>query len=313
MSSIQLACKSISTAVRKAGILGMYGLAGSVNVQGEEVKKLDILSHDNFVSALKYSTKVSVMVSEETDDLIVVEGSSGKYCAVFDPLDGSSNVDANISTGTIFGIYKRSSEAPSVSDVLQPGTELVAAGYCMYGSATQMVLTFGDGVHVFTHDPSVGEFLLTTKSVKIPDTPKTIYSCNEGNYSLWHAPVQRFVEKVKFAEPKPYTARYVGSMVSDVHRTILYGGIFMYPNDKKTVNGKLRLLYEANPMSMIVEQAGGKSTTGTMRVLDIQPTSIHQRVPIFLGCKRDVDMLLEEFAKEDPATFWTPPAAAPAP
>mmetsp|Transcript_2283 Transcript_2283/g.7048 ORF Transcript_2283/g.7048 Transcript_2283/m.7048 type:complete len:339 (+) Transcript_2283:152-1168(+) len=297
MSSIQLACKAISTAVRKAGILGMYGLEGSVNVQGEEVKKLDILSHDNFVSALKYSTKVGVMVSEEVEDVIIVNGSNGKYCAVFDPLDGSSNIDCNVSVGSIFGIYKRDvDEEPSVKDVLQPGTELVAAGYCMYGSSTQMVLTFGEGVHVFTHDPSVGEFILTNKDVKIPENPKTIYSVNEGNSKYWYPAVSNFVDRVKTAD-KPYSARYVGSMVSDLHRTLLYGGIFLYPADKKSKNGKLRLLYEANPMSMIVEQAGGKSTTGFERVLDIVPDSIHQRTPIFIGCTRDVDMLLEEFDK----------------
>lgn len=301
LTSVQLACKAISTAVRKAGILGMYGLEGSVNVQGEEVKKLDILSHDNFVSALKYSTKVSVMVSEEQEDAIILEDCNGKYCLVFDPLDGSSNIDCNVSVGSIFGIYQRASTSGpgKVEDVLQPGTKLVGAGYCMYGSSTQMVLTFGSGVHVFTHDPSVGEFLLTMKDVKIPEKPKTIYSANEGNYQYWYPPVQRFVERCKMMEPKPYSARYVGSMVSDVHRTLLYGGIFMYPDDKKSPKGKLRLLYEANPMSMIIEQAGGKSTTGKQRVLDLQPTSIHERTPIFLGCKRDVDMLLEEFAKEE--------------
>lgn len=299
MSSIQLACKAISTATRKAGILSLTGLQGSTNVHGEDVKKLDILSHDNFVSALKYSTKVSVMVSEEQDEVIVLEKSKGKYCAVFDPLDGSSNIDCNVSVGSIFGIYKRDDidAEPSIKDVLKPGKELVAAGYCMYGSSTQMVLTFGAGVHVFTHDPSVGEFILSNKDVKIPENPKTIYSVNEGNSKYFHPPVTRFVERVKTME-KPYSARYVGSMVSDVHRTLLYGGIFMYPNDTKSKNGKLRLLYEANPMSFIIEQAGGKSTTGKGRVLDVMPTSIHERCPIFLGCTRDVDMLLEEMAKE---------------
>mmetsp|Transcript_10111 Transcript_10111/g.16551 ORF Transcript_10111/g.16551 Transcript_10111/m.16551 type:complete len:332 (+) Transcript_10111:219-1214(+) len=299
LSSIQLACKTISTAVRKAGILGMYGLEGSVNVQGEEVKKLDILSHDNFVQALRYSTKVSVMVSEEVEEPIVLQESKGRYCVVFDPLDGSSNIDCNVSVGSIFGIYKKKDSSPgTVADVLQKGTELVAAGYCMYGSSTQLVLTFkGSGVHVFTHDPSVGEFLLTQKDVKIPSNGgKTIFSANEGNAKYWYEPVTNFVNRVKFAD-KPYSARYVGSMVSDLHRTLLYGGIFLYPNDKKSKDGKLRLLYEANPMSMIIEHAGGKATTGTQRVLDIVPTSIHQRTPIFIGSTRDVDMLLEEFAK----------------
>jgi len=297
MMSIQLACKTISTAVRKAGILGMYGLDGSINVQGEEVKKLDILSHDNFVSALKWSTKATVLVSEEVEDPIILDGPSCKYCVVFDPLDGSSNIDCNISVGSIFGIYKSPSDSENtVKDVLQPGRNLVAAGYCMYGSSTQMVLTFGNGVNIFTHDPSVGEFILTHSDVKIPENPKTIYSCNEGNYKYWFDPVKNAVERFKNADT-PYSARYVGSMVSDLNRTLLYGGVFLYPNDKKSKDGKLRLLYEANPMSMIIEQAGGKSTTGTQRVLDIIPTSIHQRCPIFIGCTRDVDIILEEFAK----------------
>mmetsp|Transcript_19658 Transcript_19658/g.23899 ORF Transcript_19658/g.23899 Transcript_19658/m.23899 type:complete len:177 (-) Transcript_19658:2267-2797(-) len=174
---------------------------------------------------------------------------------------------------------------------------MVAAGYCMYGSATQMVLSFGNGVHLFTLDPSVGEFIITTENVKIPEKPKTIYSVNEGNSVYWHEPVKRFVEKIKNMEPNPYSARYIGSMVADVHRTLLYGGIFMYPNDKKSKKGKLRLLYEGNPMAFIIEQAGGKATTGTQRILDVVPTDIHERVPTFLGCTRDIDMLLEEFEK----------------
>jgi len=302
MSAIQLASKATSSAVRKAGILSLHGLAEdeTVNVQGESQKKLDILSNDTFVSALKLCTKVKVMVSEENEEPIVLESSSGKYCACFDPLDGSSNIEASISVGTIYGIYKaKEEEKASVKDVLQPGSQLVAAGYCMYGSSTQMVLTFGDGVHIFTLDPSVGEFILTMRDVKIPEKPKTIYSANEGNWRYWPEAVRSFVNRVKHAE-KPYSARYVGSMVADVHRTLLYGGIFMYPADSKTKNGKLRLLYEANPMSMIIEQAGGKSVTGNkecMRVLDIVPESIHQRTGIFLGCKRDIDMLLEELNK----------------
>lgn len=278
----------------------MYGLDGTVNVQGEQVKKLDILSHDNFVNAIRSSTKACVLVSEEVEDPIIIQDPKkrGRYCCVFDPLDGSSNIDCNVSVGSIFGIYKKREASPgTIEDVLQPGTNLVAAGYTMYGSSTQMVLTFGAGVHIFTHDPAIGEFILTDRNVKIPENPQKIYSVNEGNSIYWHEPVKRFVERVKTTE-KPYSARYVGSMVSDVHRTLLYGGIFMYPNDKKSPKGKLRLLYEANPMSFIMEQAGGKSTTGTGRVLEVQPTSIHERTPIFIGCARDVDMLLEEFAKE---------------
>merc|ERR1712013_704820 len=180
-----------------------------------------------------------------------------------------------------------------IADVLRPGRELVAAGYCMYGSSTQLVLTTGHGVNGFTLDPSVGEFILTHPNMMIPTKPKTIYSINEGNSVYWHEPVRKFIAEVKTADPKPYSLRYVGSMVSDVHRTLLYGGIFMYPADKKSKNGKLRLLYEGNPMSMIIEQAGGKATTGTQRVLEVIPKHIHERNAIFLGCRRDVSRIVE--------------------
>lgn len=294
MASIQLACKTISQAVRKAGIAGLYGLEGSVNATGDSVKKLDLLSNDVFLNALKYSRELCVLVSEEEEKPIVVdETEAGRYCVVTDPLDGSSNIDCNVSTGTIFGIYERKGGSGGVKDVLRPGKELIAAGYCMYGSSTQLILTTGNGVNGFTLDPSIGEFILTHPNIKIPEKPKTVYSINEGNSVHWHAPVTQFVRDVKNCKPKPYSLRYVGSMVSDVHRTILYGGIFMYPADKKSKNGKLRLLYEGNPMSMIIEQAGGVATTGTERVLDVVPTDIHQRVPIFLGCKRDVEKIIQ--------------------
>ena len=281
----------------------MYGLEGAVNVQGEEVKKLDIVANNNFINAIKASRSTCVMVSEENDDPILVqEDLAGQYTVVFDPLDGSSNIDCNISVGSIFGIYPKKSAdgvAGSIEDVLRPGNDLVAAGYCMYGSSTQMVLTTGNGVNVFTLDPSLGEFILTMPNVRIPETPKTIYSVNEGNAKYWHAPTTAFVEKVKNLE-KPYSLRYVGSMVSDVHRTLLYGGVFLYPADTKSLKGKLRLLYEGNPMSMIMEQAGGMSTTGTGRVMDIVPTSIHERTPIYCGCSRDVEMIIAEFAQSEP-------------
>jgi fructose-1,6-bisphosphatase I len=294
MSSIQLACKTISQAVRKAGISGLYGLDGSVNETGDEVKKLDVLSNDIFKNACKFSQELCVLVSEEEPNaLIITESAQGKYCIATDPLDGSSNIDCNVSTGTIFGIYQRPSRATaSEASILRPGRELICAGYCMYGSSTQLVFTAGNGVHGFTLDPAIGEFILTHRDIKIPEKPKTIYSINEGNSIYWHEPVRRFVEQVKNAQPKPYSARYVGSMVSDVHRTLLYGGIFMYPADKKSKNGKLRILYEGNPMSMICEQAGGLATTGRQRVLDVVPTSIHERTPIFLGCKRDVEQII---------------------
>jgi fructose-1,6-bisphosphatase I len=302
MVSVQLACKVISAAVRQAGIMGLYGLQGSVNVQGEEVKKLDTLSHDTFVEALQTCGRCAVLVSEETEEAIIV--GNGKYCVVFDPLDGSSNIDVNGSIGSIFGIYQRQdpSKPPSVSDVLQPGNKLVCAGYCMYGSSTQMVITWGTGVHIFTLDPSVGEFVLTAKGATIPANPQTIYSINEGNAQYWSPEITKFVHHVKFDLAKPYSARYVGSMVADVHRTLIYGGIFMYPADKKSQNGKLRLLYEVNPMSFLMEQAGASSVSigldGKMtRSLDVEPKSIHERRPVFMGASRDVELLKSFYTK----------------
>ena len=302
MVSIQLACKVIGSCVRRAGIMGLYGLQGSINVQGEEVKKLDTISHDTFVEALQTCGRASVLVSEESEEAIIV--GNGKYCVVFDPLDGSSNIDVNGSIGSIFGIYARQdpSAPPHVNDVLQPGTKLVCAGYCMYGSSTQMVMTFGNGVHIFTLDPSVGEFVLTAQNAKIPSSPQTIYSVNEGNAQYWAPEVTKFAHHVKFELAKPYSARYVGSMVADIHRTLIYGGLFMYPADKKSPNGKLRLLYEVNPMSFLMEQAGGQSVSidasGHMtRSLEIQPKSIHERKPVFMGCNRDVELLKSFYTK----------------
>ena len=256
MASIQLACKTISQAVRKAGIAGLYGLHGSVNATGDSVKKLDMISNDVFINALTYSRELSVLVSEELEEPLIVEDAlSGQYCVVTDPLDGSSNIDCNVSTGTIFGIYKRNpsaegassgaaSPADALKSVLRPGRELVAAGDCMYGSSTQMVLTTGHGVNGFTLDPSIGEFILTHPNIKIPEKPKTVYSVNEGNARYWDAPTKAFVDSMKNKEGKPYSLRYVGSMVSDVHRTLLYGGVFMYPGDSKSKNGKLPLQEE---------------------------------------------------------------------
>lgn len=300
MNSIALACKSISLAVRKAGIAGLYGLQGAVNTSGDDQKKLDVLSNEVMINALMYSKSLCVLVSEEEEEPVIIkEHLAGKYCVVTDPLDGSSNIDCNISTGTIFGVYEKTPGPGCVEDVLRPGNELVAAGYCMYGSSTQMVITMGHGVHVFTLDPSIGEFLLTNRNLRIPENPKTIYSVNEGNSVNWSEPVKEFVSYAKGVTPKPYTHRYVGSMVSDVHRTINYGGIFMYPADKSNPDGKLRMLYEGFPMSMIVEQAGGKAVAGTKRVLDLEPKGIHARCPIFIGCNRDIDLLMGMIEKHE--------------
>jgi len=303
-TSIELACKVIASAVRRAGLTGLYGLDGSTNVTGDEVKKLDVLSNDIFMNSMQFSTKIAVMVSEEIEEPIIVEPPSDTgthYCIAFDPLDGSSNIDCNVSTGTIFAIYEKSHGCTgTVKDILRPGNELAAAGYCMYGSSTQLVLTWGDGVHAFTLDPTIGAFMLSHENIRIPENPKTIYSVNEGNYGKWDQATKAFVDECKMKD-KPYTARYVGSMVSDVHRTLLYGGIYMYPADTKSRKGKLRLLYEGSPMSFIVEQAGGKSTTGTQRVLDLVPTSIHERCPIYIGCARDVDRVMELYQAFGPS------------
>lgn len=283
LQSVQLACKVIGNAVRKAGIASLYGVAGGQNTSGDAQKKLDIFSDEVFINALSFSRQVCVMVSEEQEAPVVVEDQQGgRYAIVFDPLDGSSNIDANVSVGTIFGIFRLDHDRPAtLADVLRPGRELVCSGYALYGGATMMVLTVGQGVHGFTLDPALGEFVLTHENIRIPDTSK-IYSINEGNSHTWDESTKRFVASCKTAD-KPMSLRYIGSMVADVHRTLLYGGVFCYPGDAKSPDGKLRLLYEGGPMAHIVEQAGGRATTGRRRVLDLVPSEPHSRCPVFLG------------------------------
>lgn len=293
--------KFIESNVRKARLINLIGAAGETNVQGEDQKKLDVLSNEIMINALRASGKAAVLVSEENEEAIFVgqkesgptfESNKGKYCVVFDPLDGSSNIDAGVNIGTIFGIYLvRDGSKGELADVLRPGSEMVAAGYCMYGSSANLVLTTGNGVNGYTLDNGIGEFILTHPNITLPDRGK-IYSINEGNTLYYHEPVLKWLDNLKHpANGKPYSARYIGSMVADVHRTLLYGGIFAYPDDKKSKKGKLRLLYEAFPMALITEQAGGVATTGKGRVLDVQPESIHERCPIFLGSKDDVNDL----------------------
>jgi len=309
MTAICTAVKAISSAVRKAGISQLYGMAGNTNVQGEEVKKLDVLSNDLFINMLKASYTTCLMVSEENDDIIhvdhdkadkkhVAEEWEGKYVVAFDPLDGSSNIDCLVSIGTIFAVYKKASEGPATdADALQPGRNIVAAGYALYGSATMIVLSTGNGVNGFMLDPSVGEFILTDRNMKVKPRGK-IYSINEGYEKFWSDPVREYITEKKHPKNgKPYGARYIGSMVADVHRTLKYGGIFSYPATTEAPNGKLRLLYECNPMAFIMEQAGGMATTGKSPILDIVPEKIHQRVPIFLGSKEDVEEVLELYKK----------------
>jgi len=297
LHAIEIASKYVSSKVRAAGLLDLYGLEGSSNTSGDQVKKLDVLANEAFKTSLTRCRKVSVMASEEDQEAIFVKDCNGNYVAVFDPLDGSTNIDVNISIGTIFGIYKRldHTKPPSLQDVLQKGTSLVAAGYTLYGSATTMFFTTGRGVHGFILDPSSGEFVLTHPDVKIK--PKhNIYSINEGNSKFWFEQTVKYVDSIKNPKQgKPYSLRYVGSMVADVHRTLIYGGIFMYPADTNSKDGKLRLLYEANPMAMIIEQAGGKASTGTQRILDIQPTDVHQRVPVYIGSRQDIEELESYF------------------
>lgn len=304
VNAITTAVKAISSAVRKAGIAQLYGITGKSNVQGEEVKKLDVLSNELFINMLKSSFTTCLMVSEENEKAIEVElEKQGKYMVTFDPLDGSSNIDCLGSVGTIFAIYRRPNDSSvKADDVLIPGRKAVAAGYALYGSATMLVLSVGTGVNGFLLDPAIGEFLLTDPNMKIKPRGK-IYSINEGYSIHWPEPVKEYIASLK--NPKsgkqPYGARYIGSMVADVHRTLKYGGVFAYPATSESPKGKLRLLYECIPMAFIIEQAGGLATTGHIPILDVQPEAIHQRSPIFLGSKDDVEDLLEYFKKHNPA------------
>lgn len=300
INHIVLGCKFVCSSVNKAGLAKILGLAGDTNVQGEEQKKLDVISNEVFVKALISSGRTCLLVSEEVEDAIIVPPAQrGKYIVVFDPLDGSSNIDCGVSIGTIFGIYTVKDTAEvSVEDALQPGSSLVAAGYCMYGSSCTFVLSTGNGVNGFTLDPSLGEFILTHPNIKIPKKGK-IYSLNEGNAKNWDEPTAKYVENCKFPQEgsAPKSLRYIGSMVADVHRTLLYGGIFMYPADKKSPNGKLRVLYEVFPMSYLMEQAGGQAFTGKQRALDLVPKKIHDRSPIFLGSYDEIEHIKELYAE----------------
>lgn len=298
LAAIQVGCKFVESCVRKASLIYLTGLAGVQNIQGEDVKKLDVLANEIFINNLKRSGKVKVMVSEEDDEAIIVEQGDGKYCVVFDPLDGSSNIDAGVNVGTIFGIYRiKEGSKGSTEDALCPGSEMVVAGYCMYGSSCNLVITSGNGVNGFTLDPAIGEFVLTHPEIKIPSRGK-IYSVNEGNALYWDEPCKKYFESIKFPKSgKPYSARYIGSMVADVHRTLLYGGVFAYPADSKSKDGKLRILYECFPMAFILEQAGGRAITGRERMLDIHPKGIHARSPIFLGSTEDINDI-ENFYKQ---------------
>jgi fructose-1,6-bisphosphatase I len=304
---IALAAKIISREVNKAGLIDILGGAGTTNVHGEAVKKLDVFAHDVIFKALDHTGHLCVMASEESEEILPIpdDFNHGNYVLLYDPLDGSSNIDANVSIGTIFSIHRKISEGTrgGLEDCLQPGHRQVAAGYVVYGSSTMLVYTTGAGVHGFTLDPSIGEFLLSHPDIRIPSPGQRIYSCNEGNYARWSPEQQRLIDHLKGldgANSKAFTSRYIGSLVADFHRNLLYGGLFMYPGDVKNPNGKLRLLYEAAPLAFICEQAGGRASTGQQDILDIQPESLHQRVPLFLGTREFVD-LAEKFLQTDSA------------
>ncbi|MFQ5602650.1 MAG: class 1 fructose-bisphosphatase [bacterium] len=294
LNDIALAAKIIGREVNKAGLVDVLGFTGSTNVHGEDVRKLDEYADSIIFKALDHTGRLCVMASEEREKIIPIPDRfpCGNYVLLYDPLDGSSNIDANVSIGTIFSIFRKVSrgERGSLEDCLQKGSEQVAAGYIIYGSSTMLVFTTGNGVHGFTYDPSVGEFLLSHDNIRIPKRGK-IYSTNEGNASRWEEGTKKYIEYLKQTDKetnRPYSSRYIGSLVADFHRNLLYGGIFLYPADKKNPQGKLRLMYEANPLAYIVEHAGGFASDGTQRILDIQPETIHQRTPLILGSYDDV-------------------------
>jgi fructose-1,6-bisphosphatase I len=302
-----LSAKLIAREVNKAGLVDILGAAGRANIHGEQVKKLDEFADDVIFAAFDHTGLLCCMASEENDDILHIPERfpTGRYALLYDPLDGSSNIDANVSIGTIFSVLRKVSDEPRgcETDCMQPGREQIAAGYVLYGSSTMMVYTTGNGVHGFTLDPSIGEFLLSHPDIRIPSPGKRIYSVNEGYYGRWSEGQKRLMDHLKGMDGsnrEPFSSRYIGSMVADMHRTLLYGGLFMYPADSENPNGKLRLLYEGNPMAMIVEHAGGRATDGRRDILDIQPTSLHQRIPVFCGSAEYVD-LAQRFVAEDAA------------
>lgn len=297
-NELVVAAKLINRELNKAGLNDIYGVTGETNIYGEQVQKLDDFAHRVLVRRLSQSEQLCAIASEEDADIIEIPSNvpRGPYILLMDPLDGSSNIDVNVSVGTIFSIRRRVKEAGPVTldEVLRKGSEQVAAGYFIYGSSTMLVYTTGQGVHGFTLHPGLGEFFLSHENIRIPNRGN-ILSVNEGNYNYWDEGVRRYVDYLKTPEVikgRPYTARYIGSLVSDFHRNLLKGGIFMYPADRKDPKkpfGKLRLMFEAAPMAMVAEQAGGAATDGLRRILDIEPETLHDRVPLFVGSQEDVE------------------------
>ena len=292
---LALAAKMIANKVRSAGLADILGSAESENVQGEVQQKLDVLANEIIVKAMDHGGRLCAMASEEEPDIIQIPEhfKCGKYCLLFDPLDGSSNIDVNVPVGTIFSVVRKITRGRhgEMEDILQPGRRQVAAGYVIYGSSTMMVYTTGQGAHGFTLDPSIGEFLLSHPNIRIPEIGRYL-SVNDSYEDLWDERVRTVMRKYKGLDgtSKALSTRYVGSLVADFHRNLLGGGIFAYPANRKTPRGKLRLLYEANPLGFIVEQAGGAATDGTQRILDVLPTELHQRTPLFIGSKHEVEL-----------------------
>ncbi len=292
---LALAAKMIANKVRSAGLADILGSAESENVQGEVQQQLDVLANEIIIKAMDHGGRLCAMASEEEPDIIQIPENfkCGKYCLLFDPLDGSSNIDVNVPVGTIFSVVRKITRGRhgEMEDILQPGRRQVAAGYVIYGSSTMMVYTTGQGAHGFTLDPSIGEFLLSHPNIRIPETGRYL-SVNDSYEELWDDNVRTIMRKYKGLDgtSKALSTRYVGSLVADFHRNLLGGGIFAYPANRKTPRGKLRLLYEANPLAFIVEQAGGAASDGAQRVLDVLPTELHQRTPLFIGSKHEVEL-----------------------
>ena len=303
LTDVALAAKMINAEVIRAGLVDILGYVGRENVHGEKVQRLDQFAHETLHRVLGSTGQLAVLASEEDEDIVPVpEGQPvGKYVINFDPLDGSSNINANVNIGTIFSVLPRITRKGSggIADCLQPGYRQVCAGYVMYGSSTMLIYTTGQGVHGFTFEPDIGEFLLSHPNIRTP-TRGRIYSTNEGHYFKWGDGPKRYVDWLKMDDPstrRPYSARYVGSLVADFHRNLLYGGIYLYPGDQQNPQGKLRVLYEAAPLAFIAEEAGGAASDGEKRIMDIVPTSLHQRTPLFLGSSDDVREC-EEFIQE---------------
>ncbi|MFW5815694.1 MAG: class 1 fructose-bisphosphatase [Wenzhouxiangella sp.] len=312
LNDITVACKKIADLVNKGDLINVLGTAESENVQGETQKKLDVIANDLMIDALQHNGHIAALASEEMADIYRLPPGKlrGSYLVLADPLDGSSNIDVNVSVGTIFSILRAADadREPERADFLRPGVEQVAAGYCLYGPSTQLVLTTGQGVSMFTLDRSLGEFLLTREGVSIPPDCGE-FAVNASNQRFWDAPIQRFIDECVQGRDGPcgrdFNMRWVASMVAEVHRILVRGGVFLYPSDRRLAaagkNGKLRLMYEANPMAMIVEQAGGAASTGYTRILDLEPQDLHQRVPVILGSRNEVERAV---------AYHAPPQAA---